>query len=322
VDYDKSLNQPKAVLGDLSTQFFEKFKKIDATSAVFLLSELQTALTQKEIQVFFADKQLQKHFQDFGWTGEITPGLVNQDYLLVVNANLNGQKSDAKIQQQIEHQAVIQADGTVVDTVIIERTHNGLPGEAFYGANNVSYIRIYVPEGAELLSAGGFSFPPEDAFHVPEAWYKNDADLAQLEQEVTIDKQTGTHITKEFNKTAFGNWTMVAPGQTTKVYFTYRLPFKLLVNQSEYNNQDSLLAEVWRPLSKFLVGKNREVSKYSLAVQKQSGSNSNFSTRIIYPEGWTPLWQANEKMNLAVNGGEYGGELLDDELFGLVMEKK
>ena len=33
---------------------------------------------------------------------------IGQDYLSVVNTNIHGQKSDAKIKQLIEHQAVVQ----------------------------------------------------------------------------------------------------------------------------------------------------------------------------------------------------------------------
>ena len=42
----------------------------------------------------------------------------------------------------------------------------------FYGGNNVDYVRVYVPEGAELLDAGGFNYPPEEVFNVPESGTK------------------------------------------------------------------------------------------------------------------------------------------------------
>jgi len=322
VDYDKTVNQPKAVLADLAPQFFEKFKTIGAANAFALLGELQEALWQKEIQVYFIDANLEKHFKEFGWTGEIAPTATNQDYLFVVNANLNGQKSDAKIQQKVDHQAVVQADGTILDTVIIERTHIGAPGEMFYGVNNVSYVRVYAPQGAELLNAGGFNFPPEDFFHVPEAWYKDDVDLAHWERETGIDSKTGTRVTEEFGKTAFGNWLMVAPGQTSRAYFTYRLPFKInALSAKETLCSDILSKCELNNIKQFLIGKDKEVAKYSLLAQKQSGLISDFSMRVIFPNGWQPVWQADDSLSLATNGAEYSGQLQSDKMFGLVMEK-
>ncbi|KKQ27387.1 MAG: hypothetical protein US42_C0010G0034 [Candidatus Magasanikbacteria bacterium GW2011_GWC2_37_14] len=313
-DYDKEINQPKAILGDLAGQFLDKFSHLDKVNAVLLLTELHQALAQKEIQVYFNDEKVEKLFQEFNWTGEIVQTNTNQDYLAVFGTNLQGQKSDAKIKQVIEHQAVVEEDGSIIDTVIIHRKHLGIPGEMFYGVNNIQYLRVYVPEGSELLAAGGFVYPPESAFRVPETWYKDDLDLVNYEVEQKIDSNSGTSIVKEFGKTSFGNWLMVKPGEAGSVYFTYRLPFKLNLQ----GNKDSLSLV---GLKELIVGKSNLSSKYSLYIQKQSGINADFSTRVIYPGQWRPAWTLNDDLNLAANGAEYNTNLKTDQLFGLVMEK-
>ena len=313
VDYDKEKNQPKEVIGDLAGQFLEKLSALDTVDAIRLLSELNEALQNKEIQVYFSEADLQQKFSSFNWTGQILPIVADQDYLQVVDTNIRGQKSDAKIIQNIEHQAVIDADGSIVDTVVIHRQHTGVLGEDFYGVNNVNYIRVYVPEGAELLDAGGFNYPPEDAFQVPEDWYKDDLDLAKYEKPIGIHTKTGTTITNEFGKTAFGNWMMTMPGETSSVYFVYRLPFKLDFAQTKTTEKK------WSDIIDNF--NNEETARYSLSIQKQSGIDSGFSTQIITPDGWTPIWQSNDEMNLASNGAEFETVLETDEAIGLVFGK-
>ena len=315
VDYDKQENKPKEVLSDLAPQFLESMGNLDAINAVRLLTELHEALGQKEIQVYFNDDVTQKKMESFGWGGEILENQKNQDYLNVISTNIQGQKSDAKINQTIEHQAIVGEDGSVINTVVITREHTGTPGEMFYGVNNVNYLRVYVPEGSELLEAGGFVYPPEDAFRVPENWYEDDVDLEKQETEVAIHSKTGTRITEEFGKTAFGNWNMVEPGQTSKIYFTYKLPFKVSLGKDfEVANMDK-----WKDM---FTGQNNEMSRYSLIVQKQSGINSDFSSQIIYPDGWSPIWQENDNLELASNGAEFKTTLETDQVFGIIMEKK
>ena len=72
------------------------------------MSELNEALSTKEIQVYFTDQDLQDKMSEFNWTGELLNTAKDQDYIEVVNTNIAGEKSDAKIEQMIEHQAEIQ----------------------------------------------------------------------------------------------------------------------------------------------------------------------------------------------------------------------
>ncbi len=316
IEKNKEKNQPKEVLIDLAEQFLNQMSSLKTTNVIRLLAELNEALAEKEIQLYFNDNSVQQLAREFGWTGELTKISAGQDYLAVVGANLQGQKSDAKIKQVIEHQAVVKEDGSIVDTVIIHRKHLGIPGEPFYGVNNIQYLRVYVPLGSQLLSAGGFSYPPEDAFKVPENWYKKDIDLSNYEKEIGIHAQSGTRITEEFGKTAFGNWAIVAPGEATSIYFTYRLPFK-----SEKQKTLKYGASEVAALRKILIGQEKNVSHYSLLVQKQSGTKSDFYSRIIYPENWSPVWQENSDLELAGNGAEFSTILNNDTVIGLVMQE-
>lgn len=291
---EKASDRPKAVLADAAEELFTKLAAPTPLDALRLLVELHDALDEKDIQVYFTDPRGEDVARQYGWSGEMLTTAPPQDYIAVIHTNLQGQKSDAKILQAVEHQTVVESDGSVVDTVVIRRTHGGSPGEAFYGAPNWSYVRAYVPEGAELLDAGGFQFPPEDAFHAPESWYEDDATVARLELEDGMHDKTGTRITREFGKTAFGNWVLTLPGETSVIFFTYRLPFSVLTGE--------------------------QLSRYELVAQKQSGAAGTFSSSVIYPEGWTPIWKSDDAMDLALNGASVVVPFDRDRVFGLILK--
>ena len=219
---------PKEVLSQVLDTVLDAIQSIEPEQLIVLLRELHEALGQKEIQIALKDTQSHARIASFGWTGEIVDVEPRQDYLAVVATNVQGQKSDARITQEISHDATVQENGSVIVNVHVKRDHSGDPYENFYGAANITYMRVYVPQGSVLLDAGGFVYPPEEAFHVPEDWYTQDVDLQRIEQEVGIHKKTGTRITNEFGKTSYGNWMITAPGESQDIWFTYQLPFSVV----------------------------------------------------------------------------------------------
>ncbi|KKP59426.1 MAG: Tetratricopeptide TPR_2 repeat protein [Candidatus Magasanikbacteria bacterium GW2011_GWC2_34_16] len=308
---EKQANKPKQILTDLAPQFIEYFKNAKPADLLPLLVNLNEALGKKEIQTYFTDTKTERTIQSFGWGGQILPTTPDQDYLMVINTNIQGQKSDARIKQTISHQAVIEDDGQIIDTVVITRSHTGRAEENLYGANNIDYIRIYVPAGSQLLSANGFSWPDEKKFLVPENYYTNDAWLKTLEKEVNIDSQSGTRITNEFGKTTFGNWIITEPGKTNQVEFTYRLPYKL---DTTDNKSSSILRDIILPKDL--------AAHYQLIVQRQSGCESTFESQIIFPNFWQPAWKEGDGVTLASNGITIEPTNLEtDRNWGVVLKK-
>jgi len=315
-------NTPKAILSVVLNQVFSSIQNLKPSQLVGLITQLHEALSGREIQLYFNDSYVQNILQDYGWTGEILPTKETQDYLLVVNSNIGGGKSDAQITQKIEHQAVVQEDGSVIDTVIVTRKHNGQGGEAYYDIPNIDFLRLYVPEGAELLDAGGFVFPDENSFKVPPSWYQDDVDLQKNEQNSQLDQKTGTEISQEFGKTVFGNWVVTKANFESQVYFIYKLPFnvlseakldtEVLTNKKFFNFTNFFSQKV----------KNSLLSHYSILLQKQSGQTSGFDHSIIYPDGWTPIWKEGDSLELSTNGGSIVENFDNDKIFGIVMEKQ
>ncbi len=313
LNYDRTENRPKAVIGELLVTIQEQLKQSNQTQLVGLLTELHTALEQKEIQLWMQDASVETALQSFGWTGNMVATAADQDFLMAVDSNIRSQKTNAKIEQTIEHQAVVGEDGTITNTVVIKRTHHGVPNEVFYGAPNVSYFRLYVPEGAELVTAGGFTYPPEDAFRVPDAWAVDDELLHEVVEDEQVDAKTGTVVTSEFGKTAFGNWILTNPGETSEAYFTYRLPFRLPVEAAP-------VSASWKERLLTVAGSSAS-TRYSLLIEKQSGSNSVINSSVIFPAGWTPVWKSSSDIELANNGASLSLPLSTDLHMGVVVER-
>jgi len=312
VNYNKEENKPKEVIGELMNDLISQFEKMNSSDLIRVLIELHQSLKEKEVQAFFFDRGLQKTVRDFGWSGEISYINKDQDYLNIVSANLQGQKSDKEIEQNIEHEVFIQPDGSIIDKVIIKKKHNGVEGEIFTGATNISYVRAYVPEGSQLLEAGGFTYPPENAFHVPEDWYEDDTSINQFEKEIWIDDKTGTRITLEFGKTVFGNWVTTNPGGESEIYFIYKLPFKV----SNVEGKEIKGEKFWNSF----LSNNETRLKYSLVLQKQSGINSNFTSKVKIPEDWDFIWNSDNSTLQLSNVLQYGSVLKNDVVFGAVIK--
>ncbi|MFA5127876.1 MAG: DUF4012 domain-containing protein [Patescibacteria group bacterium] len=310
---EKSANKPKQIISDLAPQFINYIYNAKPESVLPLMNSLADALEQKEIQAYFSDTSAEQIMRDFGWSGQILPTEDNQDYLMVVNANIQGQKSDAEIKQTISHQAIVAEDGSVIDTVVITREHTGNAGDKFYGQTNIDYVRLYVPEGSELISAGGFTWPDEKKFRAPESWTSKDIFLASVEKELGYDAKSGTRLTNEFGKTALGNWLIVQPGETRQIQFTYKLPFKVISDETKAD--ENILQKI--------VKNDTATSRYQLVVQRQSGSNSEFESQIIYPSPWYPSWNEGVDSTLAQNGmGINKFALINDQVWSLLMKNE
>ncbi|MEK7083625.1 MAG: hypothetical protein AAB932_00125 [Patescibacteria group bacterium] len=289
------------MIGDLLDDVLQRISTLSEKDMVRILVALHDAFQERDIQIYLEDAALQTEVQAFRWSGEIQAVDDGQDYLMAVNTNLQGGKSDAKIQQTIQYSATVSDDGTIIGTAVIERTHTGQEGEPLYGLNNVSYLRLYVPEGSELLDAGGFTFPAEDAFFVPEDWYGDSTHLADYEKEEGVHIGSGTRVTREFGKTAFGNWVMTPPGRTSKVFFTYRLPFRL-----------------WEERN---VPKKDALASYVLFIQKQSGTHDNVRSAVSFSSSWSPRWVSKEGVRMSEHGVEEDGAMTEDRFMSVIMKK-
>lgn len=302
--YDKEANTPKAFIGDLAPVLLERITEADMSTFLAILDLVGQSLAQKDIQLYFRGDELQAAMNELGWSGAIKQ--TTGDYLMVVNTNLGGGKTDAVIDQNVDVDVTVRADGSVENTVTITKVHHGIANALFTGKNNVDYLRLYVPEGSELLAADGFEAPLDSAFELSDVPLSTDEDLALTMSAIDRDVVSGTDIWNENGKTVLGNWMQTAPGETQVVRFTYRLPFTISPKTS------GILAAAEAKLG------FGGVAPYTLFVQKQPGADTRVTNvRVTLPETMTTVFTSDADLT-ATSGLVLGNA--EDRFFRLLLE--
>jgi len=306
VDYDKKLNRPKQILADLTPLILDKIMSAPPSQWMEVMGVFSECLDQRHIMMYFFDYNVQQTVSELGWSGEVIKS--PKDYLMVVNTNISGMKTDRMIDQKINHTSEIQPDGSIIDTVEITRTHNGGDEEfEWYNAVNSNWQRIYVPEGSELLSAEGYTREINAApVDYKKLEFIEDEMVVMEESSVKMDPHTGTRVYEDSGKTVFANWTYVSPGETLTIKYSYLLPFKLRFD------------EIKKP-----------ADTYSLLIQKQAGDErsritseakglENYKIIYHYPKE-LPL--PNWKLDLEFKEDIFAGLVLMEQDSQFVVEE-
>jgi len=301
VDYDKELNQPKKVLADLAPKILDKiFNTKNFADMAKTAGILMESLKEKQILIYSKNYDIEKILSKEGWSGEVLN--TQKDYLSVINTNINGFKTDGVIDESIDHQAEIQPDGSVVDTVTVTRHHNGGNlDKDWWNKVNADYMRVYVPKGSTLLSADGqtreFDSPPLDYKALA---FKHDSQVQTEEDSTRIDEESGTRIYDDADKTVFANWVYVSPQETVVVKYKYLLPFKISMNATD-----------------------KPADTYSLLAQKQSGSlGSKLTAEVSYPDNFNVIWNYPDEISKEAQALKLDTDLKTDKFIGAAFTKK
>lgn len=261
--YDET-NQSKKILADLTPILFNQLFNLEGQDLLIAMGVLQQSLDQKDLLLYADDPILQREIVAAGWAGEMEE--TEGDYLMVVDTNIGGGKTDGVIDETISHHVKMDAEGNLIVTVQVTRNHRGNPNDPLNGVNNLDYMRMYVPQGSEFISAQGFAEPEAIKIQPPEADTPIDPDYLAVSGDVLKDEQTGMRISTEFGKTLFANWVETKPGQSTSVTISYALPFTLNPNGGWFGSSD----------------------QYSLLIQKQPGSFDPYvALSMDLPDGVT-----------------------------------
>lgn len=295
-EYDKDLNRPKQFISDFAPVLFEKMFSQDIEGLQKFFEIAAKALKEKQIVLYSNNTDIQKLILDLDWGGE-QKTLQLGDYLSVINSNIGGGKTDGVIEEIIEHTSQILEDGKILNTVRVTRTHKGNPDDEFEGAQNVNYVRVYVPRDSIFLSASGFSRPQDSLFENPPEGFRTDDDLRNREGEHFFEPATLTEIYTENDKTVFANWIMVKPGESKTYELKYFLPST--IKQLQYI--------------------------YSATFQKQIGSRNTFlSSKFIIPENFQVEETYPEFNNLSFTKNfsqvSYASELTDDIFYAALLK--
>lgn len=166
--------------------------------ANFTLEELRN----KNVMLHFEDPELQKLVSEVHWDGSVTTDW-SGDYLMLVDANMGALKSDNYIQREVDYYVDLTAEKPTV-TLNYKYTHTATYGD-WRTSDYHSYLRVYVPQGSNLLERKMVSYP---------------------------------NIQEEFGKTYFGFIVHVLINGETNAFIKYELPdrfknedYKLLIQK-------------------------------------------------------------------------------------------
>lgn len=267
LEYDKTINRPKMFLADLMAQLKENVDALPLDKKIVIMKNLIVNLDQKDIQAVFRDQSAQDFIHSHNWDGQVRE--TDGDYLAAVHSNINGFKSDAVVDEKISLVTEISEDGEIINNLTVERINNGAPEDnEWYNKVNSDYFRIFAPRGSELLAAEGATKEKpflKDPLTDYSRYLKNDA-VKQAEESKSFDEEKSVEIFSESNKTVFGSWIYVSPGEKNMASWRYRLPFKMSFDSEKHTGV------------------------YSLLFQKQSGSRAkNITQTIVFPKNWRVL---------------------------------
>ncbi len=186
----------KTVMTELASAIMQKVSSFNISQKLALAKVILADLGQKDIQLYFKDAAMESAAVSAGWSGDVNEKW-NQDYLDMLDANLGAFKSDYYIRRSFDY-TIDMTGATPKADLKITYAHTGKVKD-WMTRNYLSYLRVYVPNGAWLESSNGWD---------------------------TNSIQYGS----EFGKKYFGSIVKVPLGETRTVELQYNLPAEIANN--------------------------------------------------------------------------------------------
>lgn len=218
--YNKALNNPKEFVIDLVPALISGLTKLDASDGMLAVGAALQHADQADMLFYSRDDVTQKSIAALGWSGRLLDA--PDDYLAVVTSNLGGGKTDRVIDEDVKVTVQPEARG-LVHTVAITRTHRGEPNNPLTSRTNSSFLRVYAPAEAQFIQVEGAS-STTGLFFEPKAGTAPTQKLLAAEGTVLFDHSGGVRITNENGRKTFGAWSVIAPGESQTVTFSYTTP--------------------------------------------------------------------------------------------------
>lgn len=218
---------PKQVLRSLAAAIFTRFATATSTDVSSALAGLVPDwIAEKDIMMYFKDPTFENFAEQYGAAGDVyqLPQKFNGDYLAVVNADINADKSELYVSQNINFDAEIGSDGTVDDHLIINRVHTGNKSPyAWYQTTNQDYLQIFTVPGSSLSNeSGGVIRTVPAPINYAKAGYSTDPVVVSIET-TTLQLFTYPAIStqEQFGKDVLTLWSRVRAGASTTISFDY-----------------------------------------------------------------------------------------------------
>jgi hypothetical protein len=194
----------KDIVGHVGEVIIEKITQLERDQFGAFASIILQELDQKHIMLYSHNPHVQRVMEEKNWAGQMHQ--TDSDYLMIVDANLIGYKSDAVLERHVTY----EVNAMNLDDVRVRATmHYNHPGVHDWKTTRYqTWTRFYVPEGSEFIGIEG------------------------------QDEQDGheVEITQEYGKTVFGVLKRIPTQSQETLTMEYRLPSRIAtqIKQGKY----------------------------------------------------------------------------------------
>ena len=195
IDDEAGTDTPKQVLNELLPVMMDRLMHLSKQQVEQLGAVLMAEIRSKNLLIKSNNRNLQPLIEDINWAGQIHATSADEDFLMVVRANMGARKSSPSIIEEIDHLVNINLSGEATANLQLTYTHVGT--DEYPDGTNQEFIRVYVPEGSILQTISG------------------------------INEDTQVTTEAAHNKTIFAFWVTTEPGQSRQVVINYSLPLSL-----------------------------------------------------------------------------------------------
>ena len=217
---------PKAIMAQLYPALFQQLASSTDSQKQQILGLALNWAANKDLMFYFTNPAFETFANAYGATGDVyqLPQNFNGDYLAIANADVNSDKSERYIAQNVAYTATIGGDGTLTDNLTITRTHNGNQSPYWwYQTTNQDYLQIFVPNGSTLNNeSGGIAKSVPVPVNYARDGYTTDpmvfAIASSTQQEFGYPK-VAAHT--ESGKEVYAVWSRTYKGQSSTLTFNY-----------------------------------------------------------------------------------------------------
>jgi hypothetical protein len=214
------VSERKAFLAPFAAAILQRVNEgIGDIDPVHLFRQLNRALKQKDLQIYVRDPQAAAMLAANNWDGRMVAG-DEGDVLKIVDTNIGYNKANFFVDRAVSYDVQLAEKGVNEAVLTINHMHNGEPGEEpcwqgtldEYVAGSPyialtdkcywNYLRVYVPEGSELVSGPEHMIPGQTWFGGYD-WQAESSTFSELPGFTTFDSwmllPRGEEIVSEFH---------------------------------------------------------------------------------------------------------------------------
>jgi hypothetical protein len=148
----------KSVMGILGLEILHRVKGLSLTQKYELFKVTLDDLHRKDVQLSFKDPALQDQVMASGWDGRLD-GTWKDDYLLLVDANLNSFKSDYFMKRSYNY--TVDLSKETPEAVLAVTYKHTAKEKSWLTKDYQTFLRVYVPEGGFLTEVTGNTSLPK-----------------------------------------------------------------------------------------------------------------------------------------------------------------